>query len=281
MRIRIFLVVSVIIHALIFTGIYLLPPAKEKKKQEFSTKLVSPEELRKKEERPPVPVRRIPVIPVPRVRPRPLPVPPQQQALKQPQTRPSLPPRIPAEGAPVVPGEGSGGSRPLPEGSRPGKDSGAPPGEGGDIKPGIEQARPGATLRRRLLDSGVTDAVARKDTAAQRKQDEGITFDTKEYRFAGYMSKLKGKIESIWVYPPEAIAKGIYGDLRLRFTIKKDGKLERIELVRTSGYRMLDEAAIRALKDGEPYWPLPDEWGMETYTITGHFIYGLHGYQLR
>ncbi|MHB8882258.1 MAG: TonB family protein [Thermodesulfovibrionales bacterium] len=281
MRIRIFLVASVIIHALIFTGIYLLPPAKQKKKQELSTRLVTPEEAQKQEVRPSAPARRIPVVPVPRVRQRPLPFPPPEQALKQPPLRPAFPPRIPVEGPPLVPGEGSGGSRPLPEGRRPGKEGGAPTGEGGDTRPGVEQARPGATLRRRLLDRGVTDAVAGKDTAAQRKQDEGITFDTKEYRFAGYMSKLKGKIESIWVYPPEAIAKGIYGDLKLRFTIKKDGRLERIELVRTSGYRMLDEAAMRALKDGEPYWPLPDEWGMETYTITGHFIYGLYGYQLR
>ena len=58
----------------------------------------------------------------------------------------------------------------------------------------------------------------------------------------------------------------------------KDGKLGAVELVRTSGYKMLDDAAIKALKDGEPYWPIPEEWGMESYTISGHFIYSIYGY---
>jgi protein TonB len=179
----------------------------------------------------------------------------------------------------VVPGEGGDTGRPLPEGPPPGESKGRGIGEGGDTKPGIETARPGAFSRSSLFDRGVTDAIAKKDTAAGRKQDEGVTFDTKEYRFAGYMNKLRSKIESIWVYPPEAVAKRIYGDLKLRFTINKDGRLGKVELARTSGYKMLDAAAMKALKDGEPYWPLPDDWGMETYTITGHFIYGLYGWQ--
>jgi protein TonB len=83
------------------------------------------------------------------------------------------------------------------------------------------------------------------------------------------------------MYPPDAAAMGIYGDLKITFTIKKDGRLGDIQLVRTSGYKMLDDAAIRALKDGEPYWPLPDEWGMDTYTIQGHFGYSLYGAYLR
>ena len=46
-----------------------------------------------------------------------------------------------------------------------------------------------------------------------------------------------------------------------------------LELVRTSGYRDFDEAAIKALKDGQPYWPLPDDWEKDELEINGHFIY--------
>jgi protein TonB len=83
------------------------------------------------------------------------------------------------------------------------------------------------------------------------------------------------------MYPPEAAADGLYGDLVLKFTIKKNGRLGAVELVRTSGHKNLDDAAIRALKDGAPFWPLPEEWGMEAYTIVGHFVYTLYGYYLR
>jgi protein TonB len=95
------------------------------------------------------------------------------------------------------------------------------------------------------------------------------------------MRRLREKIESIWEYPAEARARRLYGDLKIRFTIRKDGRLGAIELVRTSGYKVLDDAAIKALKDGEPYWPLPPEWGMESYTILGHFVYAIYGYELR
>ena len=54
-----------------------------------------------------------------------------------------------------------------------------------------------------------------------------------------------------------------------------------MELVRTSGHKTLDDAAMEALRDGTPYWPLPEEWGMEGYTIEGHFVYSLYGYYIR
>jgi len=77
------------------------------------------------------------------------------------------------------------------------------------------------------------------------------------------------------------LEKGIYGDLDIEFTIKKNGKLGAIQLVRTSGYKDLDDAAIKALRDAEPYWPLPDDIREQSLTITGHFIYSLYGQYIR
>jgi protein TonB len=113
------------------------------------------------------------------------------------------------------------------------------------------------------------------------KKDKTFTFDAKEYRFLIYNRRLKERIESIWHYPPDAAAQGIHGELIIRFTIKKNGHLGAVEIVRTSGYKNLDDAAIEALRDGDPYWPLPAEWDMEGYTIEGHFVYSLYGYYIR
>jgi len=49
-----------------------------------------------------------------------------------------------------------------------------------------------------------------------------------------------------------------------------------VELVRGSGYPILDKAALEALKEASPYWPLPEEWGMEAYTIEGNFVYNIY-----
>ncbi len=129
----------------------------------------------------------------------------------------------------------------------------------------------------RLFDPEVLSGViAKKERPSER--DGSITFDTSEIRYYSYMRKLKERIEAVWEYPRKAAEEGIYGDLVIRFVIKKDGSLGAVELVRTSGWRMLDQAAVAALRDGSPYWPLPDEWGTDSLTVTGHFIYTLYGY---
>jgi protein TonB len=142
-------------------------------------------------------------------------------------------------------------------------------------------SQPIPSLRERLFDEGIIGDLAKRDVKKGEKKDKIFTFDAKEYKFLIYNRRLKERIESIWIYPPDAVAKGIYGDLVIKFSIKKNGRLDEIHLIRTSGYKSLDDAAIKALKDGEPYWPLPDEWNMETYTIVGHFIYTIHGYYIR
>lgn len=265
-------------HALVITAFYFLPAPVTKKSREFITQLVTPENKTQKI-RPP-----LPVIPPRRAIVRRAPAAPQKRDIVPPPV--ILKPSAPSQSdVPLVPGEvkesgeiddGEGKPHPAAKGR---------PGEGAaDTRNAVEPARPGPRGIRELLDKGVTDSIAKRDSgkAGQgARKGEAFTFDTKEYRFAGYMNRLRDKIESIWTYPHEAAERGIYGDLKIRFTIRKNGRLENIELVRTSGFKMLDDAAMKALKDGEPYWPLPDEWGMERYTIEGHFIYSLYGYYLR
>lgn len=84
---------------------------------------------------------------------------------------------------------------------------------------------------------------------------------------------LKERIQSVWHYPEEAAKRGISGDLRVSFTINRDGSLANAELVRTSGYRSLDEAVLKALKKAFPLWPLPKDYEGDTIEIKGHFIY--------
>lgn len=283
MDIKKFIAISVVIHLIILVGVYFLPEPEKKKTKEFLTRLVTPEEMRRPEiVAPPVP-KPSPVPPPVVQKPRPV---PRQQRPAAP-----VPPRtLPTPDKPVVPDMGKEEGEPLPEGVTPRQGRGGgkegAPGELSD-KPGYEESRTPTglprTTREKLFDRGIIGSAAEKGPggSARAKKDEAITFDTKEYRFAGYMRKLKEKIESIWEYPAEARKRGLYGDLRIKFTIGKDGRLRSVQLERTSGYKALDDAAMKALRDGEPYWPLPDEWGMDTYTINGHFIYTMYGYGLR
>ncbi len=120
-----------------------------------------------------------------------------------------------------------------------------------------------------LFDKKVIEQIARKNPPANK----GITFDTSEFKHRGYMRLLKERIQSIWKYPKEAEELGISGDLYIKFAIKRNGDLGKIEIIRTSGYRHLDKAVLEALKDAQPFWPLPDGWENDDLEITGHFIY--------
>ncbi len=133
-----------------------------------------------------------------------------------------------------------------------------------------------------IFDRDVIAKFSREKTMTSKSEaSQGLSFSTKEFNDWGYLERLKEKIERVWQYPLQAAQRGIFGDLYIRFTIDKKGKLVNIELLRTSGYRMLDDAAIQALKDAQPFWPLPEDWQRDSLTITGHFIYTLQGFYLR
>lgn len=237
---------------------------------EFFTSLVSPEEF--KSFQPPshaVPPARA----VPRKRLRELPPPskPEQTPGTDPGTKSEMPAVFPDDQQATL----DHPSR-IPEAPAP---SDVPPSPG--VPPQTQGPRP--SLHEQLFDKNVITEFAKKhiEEEEREKQKKTFTFDVTNYKFLIYNQKLKERIESVWKYPPEAASRGIYGDLIIKFTILKNGRLGKVELVRTSGHEDLDDAAIKALKDAAPFWPIPKEWEMDSYTITGHFIYTIYGYYVR
>lgn len=139
----------------------------------------------------------------------------------------------------------------------------------GEENPLSQTDKPALAPPSALFDKNIIENYAKKESPADRE----LTFEMPGFKNRGYMRLLKEKIESIWRYPKEAARLGISGDLYIKFSIKKDGKLGEIELLRTSGYKDLDEAAVKALKEAEPFWPLPEDWEKDDLEIRGHFIY--------
>ncbi|GAB6183743.1 energy transducer TonB [Thermodesulfovibrio hydrogeniphilus] len=185
---------------------------------------------------------------------------------------------------------------PITAQKQPKQLSAIPKGHEGTAEKKAEETKPSAGLKydknfskmetekkaTNIFDKDIIAKYSSKNhESAKVETSHGLSFSAKEFNDWGYLERLKEKIERVWQYPPQAAERGIYGDLYIRFTIDKKGKLVSVELLRTSGYRMLDDAAIKALKDAQPFWPLPDDWQKESLTITGHFIYTLRGFYLR
>lgn len=73
---------------------------------------------------------------------------------------------------------------------------------------------------------------------------------TKEYRFARYVEDWRLKVERIGNlnYPEAARRQNLYGSLQLTVGIWADGSLESISIDRSSGAKILDDAAINIVK---------------------------------
>ena len=78
---------------------------------------------------------------------------------------------------------------------------------------------------------------------------------------AAYLLDWRRRLEAVGnkYYPEASVRYGIYGDLRLLVVIRQDGSLEDIRVLSSSGYAVLDEAAIKIVRMAAPYSPFPPE----------------------
>jgi protein TonB len=78
---------------------------------------------------------------------------------------------------------------------------------------------------------------------------------------AEYLNLWQEKIELIGNlnYPAEARKQKIYGQLRLVVSLLPDGSIYKIEVLESSGERILDDAAMRIVRLAAPFAPFPPE----------------------
>jgi protein TonB len=242
----IFLLISLGLHVLVFAAVFFVSRAAEER-----TPLPTPVQI---VNLPPDVLKRLPQVrqAVPRV--------PQREA----------PPRL--KEVPKPKKFGTNEEVKLPKTMPPaGKPSGA---EGGKTEKG--KAAPG-TEKGPLpfLTQADIDELARKGMPSRKPGDDSVTLDTDEFKFISYNRWLKIKVESALRYPELAAQSGMQGVLYIRFDIMKDGSLGAVELLKSSGYKILDDEALRAIRSSAPFQSLPDDWNMERYSIRAAVLFYL------
>lgn len=134
----------------------------------------------------------------------------------------------------------------------------------------LEQARPETPDLQRLTSRELIERsmeMARlsaevdreRSQYAKRPRRKFVSANTREYAYAAYMRAWVAKVERLGTvnYPEEAKRRGISGDVLLTAAVRRDGTLESIELIQSSGHDFLDLAARRVVEMGAPYPPLP------------------------
>ncbi len=78
---------------------------------------------------------------------------------------------------------------------------------------------------------------------------------------AAYLNDWRLRVEAVGnkYYPEASLRYGIYGSLRLLVVIRYDGTLEDIRVLSSSGYAVLDDAAVKIVRMAAPFAPFPAE----------------------
>lgn len=103
--------------------------------------------------------------------------------------------------------------------------------------------------------------LRRQEYAKRPRRYTISSASTREAHDALYLDNWRKRIEAIGNlnYPPTASQQGIYGALRVMVALNPDGTVNDIRILRSSGERVLDEAAVDIVRLAAPFDPFPPE----------------------
>lgn len=99
----------------------------------------------------------------------------------------------------------------------------------------------------------------RSERYAKRPKRKFVSASTREYAWAAYLRAWVDRVERVGNlnYPEEARRRHIGGVVVINVGIRRDGSVERADIVQSSNVPILDAAALRIARLAEPYAPLP------------------------
>lgn len=105
-----------------------------------------------------------------------------------------------------------------------------------------------------------------QDDYQKRPKRKFIGARTKEYRYALYVDSWRQKVEKFGNlnYPEAAKDLKLYGHLQMTVSINADGTIESVVVNRSSGHKILDEAAKHIVELAAPYARFPEDVRKET-----------------
>jgi periplasmic protein TonB len=105
------------------------------------------------------------------------------------------------------------------------------------------------------------DRFAEAQDFPQRQRRKFISANTREHMYASYMRAWVAKVERVGNlnYPEQARRMNLAGSLVLSVDVLANGNVDQIRVLRSSGYDILDEAAVRIVRLSAPFAPLTPE----------------------
>ncbi len=107
-------------------------------------------------------------------------------------------------------------------------------------------------------------ALPRQPISPNPYEPENNTVDLGNLRGL-FTGQVRQRIANAKYYPRIARRRGMEGQPIIAFTLDKEGRLVKAALSQTSGYQLLDDAALDAVQQGAPYPEIPAPLKMESF----------------
>jgi protein TonB len=104
------------------------------------------------------------------------------------------------------------------------------------------------------LETELVESAAKEEP--KNLPDDEVSYEDGAKVDPSYHGKLKARIFSMYSYPEEAVYKGIQGTVVISFTIEPTGKTSSLIVKKSSGYKILDNASMMAVRNASPFQPL-------------------------
>ncbi|MBW2689272.1 MAG: energy transducer TonB [Deltaproteobacteria bacterium] len=112
------------------------------------------------------------------------------------------------------------------------------------------------------------DDIAKSDT---------VWMDTQQDLLISFMRRFRTNIYNVWNYPDYAVRRNQKGTCLVRITVDRQGNVTDVLLLESSGYQVLDNETIRAVRAGATYGPLPRAYPNKDLKIIAFFQYSTGG----
>lgn len=190
-----------------------------------------------------------------RLVPRPQPA-PSRQAM--PQAAPARPGEAPVQERPIRPGEGLFRA-PAPQSQ----------------VPALSKLQPSSERLARL------EETYRQKFREEVAEGDAHFLNTNDIQFGSFLRRFETAVYGVWRYPQEAVRLGIEGVTPVRITFNRRGEVENIELLESSGSKILDDEVVRTLKKVGRIGSFPKGYDKETFNLIAFFHYGIARGEMR
>jgi protein TonB len=264
------LALSLILHIGLFAVLALLPPDQQKAaKEPVMVDLMDLPELKQpqpKDQREPRRLseayRRVPTEIAPRG----------ETERDKPAPQPELRPSRPSMTQPSPPMQPAEPSRPREQGELPGE----------SLFRAKEQRT--SDLARLYPDASKLARIEesyRKRYRDEVKEGDARFLNSDDIQFGSFLRRFETAVYGVWRYPPEAAKLGIEGVTPVKITFNRKGEIEKVELLESSGSRILDDEVRRTLSLVGPVGAFPRGYNKESFNLIAFFHYGIVGGSIR